>query len=382
MNLGAGQFARLPRTLSEYERLALGSRINLSDGHARAPLTESQSAILELVPALYERAMRTPQEEIEVQFLRSFFECAKLALPTEPMSTFLTFSSSSAIKMVAQYCRLQNLRVHLIEPCFDNIVHLLNTEGVYVEPVKEDKIADLKAWDAVLDPRAVVWIVQPNNPTGFCLSSEQMMALFRHVAEAGATIVVDFCFRMFADDLRRWDQYNVLRDSGVHFICIEDTGKTWAIADTKVGITVCSGQPAKVLYRLHDELLLNVSPLHLLLIAEFIKNTLALGRQKSILDLIEHNRREVIALVDEGLLDRASIHCRNVPMELLALRGAEPAVGFWRELRDRGVDVLPASRYYWSDMTIGEKLFRIPLSRPKADIAAAIPIIRQTVSWC
>jgi aspartate/methionine/tyrosine aminotransferase len=266
-------------TLSEYERLALTSRINLSDGHARMPLSNTQREILHATLGLFDTAVGRHQKEIESEFLRHFFKCASQDPSANNLHRFLTFSASSAIKMVAQYCRIQQLSVCLLEPCFDNIVHILRTEGVRVAPVREEDVCDVALISARLSPGTALWLIQPNNPTGFCLEPDQFERLIHAAAERHATIIIDFCFRLFADTLRGWDQYLALRESGVTFVCIEDTGKTWSLADTKVGITVCSADSAPLIYRLHDELLLNVSPLHLMLLTEFYQTHLGCRRR-------------------------------------------------------------------------------------------------------
>jgi len=366
-------------TLSEYERLALGGRVNLSDGHARTPLSRRQREIVGATLPMLDTALSRSQKSIEDEFLRCFFQCGGQHVDSDDLNTFLTFSSSSAIKIAAQYCRINGLSVCLLEPCFDNIVHILRTEGVPILPVREEELHEVDLLATRLTSTTALWLVQPNNPTGFCLEPEEFKRLITAVADRGTTIVLDFCFRMYADTLGRWNQYSELNAAGVTFICIEDTGKTWSLADTKVGITVCSAAAASLIYRLHDELLLNVSPLHLLLLTEFIKDTLTVGICKAVREGVERNREVVHALVQDGVLRHAAPACHNVPMELLGLQDGTLATLFWRSLRDRGIDVLPAENYFWSRPLEGRTLFRVPLSRPFEDIDAAVPAIRQTL---
>ena len=366
-------------TLSEYERLALANRVNLSDGHARHTLSNRQREIVGRTLELLDLSLSRKQEEIEAEFLNHFFQCASQGINNENLSTFLTFSSSSASKMAAQYCRIRGLSVYLIEPCFDNILHLLKTEGVSVTPIRETQLYDGEYLARLLNPSTALWLIQPNNPTGFCIEQPWFKELIYLVAERKSTIVVDFCFRFYAESLREWDQYRTLEELKANFLCFEDTGKTWSLADTKVGITVCSDESAPLIYRLHDELLLNVSPLHLLLLTEFIKDTLAYGFDNTVRRPIEINRHLVHALVEKGLVLHATQWCQNVPLELLGLPHEMLSTTFWSELRRRGVDILPAHNYFWSRPQEGTSLFRIPLSRPLGEIEAAIPIIEQTL---
>lgn len=366
-------------TNTEYERLALASRINLSDGHARHTLSDRQREVIGRTRELLDIALSRQQREIELEFFASFFQCAGQDSRDADRNIFLSYSSSSAIKIAAQCCRIRGLTVYLIEPCFDNIRHLLETEGVSVIPLREEHLCDIESIARRLNSDTAVWLVQPNNPTGFCLEQPLFTELIREVAAHRSTIILDLCFRFYAESLRHWDQYRALEESKASFICIEDTGKTWSLADMKVGITVSSANYAPILHRLHDELLLNVSPLHLLLLTEFIRDTIENGIYQTVREEIEMNRRLVHNLVDKGLLLHPTEGCFNVPMELLGLPNEISSTLFWNELRKRGVDVLPAHNYYWSSASEGKSLFRIPLSRPLHEVEAATPIIEQTL---
>ena len=104
----------------------------------------------------------------------------------------------------------------------------------------------------------------------------------RPASDLGKTLVVDFCFRFYAAELPRWSQYELLQRSGVSFITIEDTGKTWATLDMKIGMLVCSDDLHDEFYHRHDDLLLNVSPFHLALLTEFIDDTIVHGADATI----------------------------------------------------------------------------------------------------
>ena len=367
-------------TLSEYERLALTNRVNLSDGHARHRLSSRQRDILDRTLEFYDLSLTRQQNDIEAEFLARFFECAGQDIAESRLNALLTFSSSSAIKMAAQYCRIRGIEVLLIEPCFDNIVHLLTTEGITVHPILETQITDMALLDRLLSPSKALWIVQPNNPTGFCLDQRSFTSLINKVSACGSTLLLDFCFRLHSKELKHWDQYHSLVQSGVSFIAFEDTGKTWSLGDTKVGITVSSCDAKDILYRLHDELLLNVSPLHLLLLTEFIRDTLAYGFEETVGQAIELNRELVHAMVENGSVIHSATCCRNVPMELLSLPDSLPSAAFWEKLRRRGVDILPAHNYFWTRPEMGKSMFRIPLSRPRRELEIAVPIIEQTIA--
>lgn len=367
------------RTNTEYERLALTNEINLSDGHARHPATEKQRAILRDSLILFDRALRTKQDDAEAVFLSTFFDCAKQSALSSGSEVFLSYSSSCSIKMVAQYCRTNRLSVSLIEPCFDNIRHILVSEGVQVSPLREADISKIASFDADIRTESVIWIVQPNNPTGYTLSRAQFRSLLEFAATTNKLLVIDFCFRFFCDELLAWDQYSLLKESGAEYITIEDTGKTWSLCDTKAGITVTSKTPAATIYRLHDELLLNVSPFHLLLLNAFIRNSIEDGLLDTVRAEIEVNRGIVERILSRTSTRRATEYFQNVPMELLELLNGQKSMDLWRSLRTQGIHILPAHNYYWSAPEQWHSVFRIPLSRPRALLEAAMPIIERAI---
>ena len=88
---------------------------------------------------------------------------------------------------------------------------------------------------------------------------------------------MDYCFRFYMEQLGAWDQYSMLNNSQCSYIAIEDTGKTWSLSDIKVGVTVCSRDASDLIHRLHDELLLNVSGVHLSILAAFINDSIRTG---------------------------------------------------------------------------------------------------------
>ncbi|MEV0897941.1 aminotransferase class I/II-fold pyridoxal phosphate-dependent enzyme [Actinoplanes sp. NPDC049802] len=374
-----------PETLTntEYERIALSSRINLSDGHSRLPLTASQRQIVGQMPQMLSRIDQMRQEALEDEFVEQFFACAgQPSASSTEIRRFLNYSSSCSIKIAAQYCRMMNLQVFLMEPCFDNIRHMLLTEGVQVDAIAESMFRDLSAISKLAHPKAAFWIVFPNNPTGFGFGREDFGRLIDTIAAAGATVIVDFCFRFYMNDLAEWDQYRVLIDSGTSFVAIEDTGKTWGVSDLKVGLTTSSADAGDVLHRLHDQLLLNVSGLQLMLLTSMIRDSIEQGIDVVVREPVELNRSLIHSLVGPNLFEHASPYCRNVPLEYLRLPNHYDAVRFWRSLKSYGVDILPGTNYYWSAPDAGRDCLRIPLARPQNELRAAVPLMRQALDDC
>lgn len=192
-------------TSTEYERESLGDVINLSDGHARQPLTLTQQAIVDRSPEIYLRAQRASQFDLESAFVHTFLQLAEEPQVFPTQRYFLSYASSCAIGMIALYCQRHRKSVALIEPVFDNIPNTLKAVGVPLEVLPEELLRASDLTEALAHVTAdVVWIVCPNNPTGYVLSQQAFDALIEACKRLRKTLVVDFCFRFYAPDLSGW----------------------------------------------------------------------------------------------------------------------------------------------------------------------------------
>src|SRR5215213_9550762 len=84
-------------TSTQYERESLGHVVNLSDGHARQPLTDTQQAIIERSPEIFRHSQGESQFRLESAFTGAFLQLAAEPQVIPVDRTFLSYSSSSAI---------------------------------------------------------------------------------------------------------------------------------------------------------------------------------------------------------------------------------------------------------------------------------------------
>jgi aspartate/methionine/tyrosine aminotransferase len=364
-------------TSTEYERESLGEVVNLADGHARQPLTPTQQAIVDRFPELFAQAQRRSQFDLEAAFVRAFLDLADQPQVYPIDRYFLSYASSSAIGMVALYCRRQALTVALIEPVFDNIPNTLKAAGVPLRVLPEELLGAADLASAIAATGAdVVWIVCPNNPTGFVLGEAAFAALVEACRDLGTTLVVDFCFRFFAPSLAAWDQYGRLRESSVSFVTIEDTGKTWATLDMKIGMLVCSDDLRDEFYHRHDDLLLNVSPFHLAILTEFIDDTIAHGVERTVGYFVQENRRILRGAFAGSVLRPANETPLAATVEWLRLDADLSGEELWDALRSRNIHILPGSNFFWHTPAKGRPFVRIPLARDPNLVSKAAPIVR------
>lgn len=371
----------LGATSTEYERESLGEAINLSDGHARQPLTPTQQAIVERFPEIFRTAQRASQFQLEAEFVRTFLKLAGEPRLYPDERYFLSYSSSSAIGMVALYCHRHQKSVALIEPIFDNIPNTLKALRIPLRVLPEEVLAspDLSTTLGEIDAD-VIWVVCPNNPTGHVMDEPALTLLAESCRALGKTLVVDFCFRFFAETLADWSQYEVLQRSGASFITIEDTGKTWATQDMKIGMLVCSDDLHDEFYHRHDDLLLNVSPFHLAILTELIDDTVVHGAAATIGYFVRQNLdvlRDVFAC---SVLHLKTGEPLNTTVAWIRLDADLSGEQVWAALRRRDIHLLPGSNFYWYSPAKGRSFIRIPLARDPVVVRQAAPIVRDVVA--
>lgn len=376
-NLGSsGNLLHVALTNTEYEHLALEGRINLSDGHARHDLVPAEIEVIEDFPSIWRKTSRINQEDIELAFSEEFFGLAgQGSQQSDNQNRYFSYSASCSILIAAQIASAMNKKVYLLEPTFDNIFHILRSQRIEVVPVQEAELS--RDWlKSNFSPGSVLWLTLPNNPTGFSLDRNQFRNIVSTISELDGAVTLDLAYRFFCPDLYSWDQYGELERSGVRYLCLEDTGKTWATADFKFGLLTCSDSLSTLAHQFHDELLLNVSPVALEFVRRFIGVTARNGGSSFVHERVAEPRRIVHDAMREAGFVHKTNSCSNVPMELMGMPHGS-SVDFWKDLRRVGVEVLPAHNYYWSARYPPSDQFRIPLTRPVAELREAMDLVRR-----
>lgn len=367
-------------TNTMYERRSLGSVINLSDAHCRQSPTAAQLEIVERLPELFLNAQRRSQLDIEKSFISEFLDLAGEPVPDDTSRILLSYSVSCAITMLASWAARNQARIALLEPAFDNIPAILRREGVDVVSISEEALdgPDLNETLGTLGCD-VVWIVMPNNPTGWAPSEEGFRRLADCCRKRGITLVVDLCFRFFSADLERWSQYEVLRESGVRYVVLEDTGKTWSTNELKIGMTVCGPGMFAELYRLHDDLLQAVSPLALLVVTEYIRDARRRGRTAAILERITLNRRLLRQALADAPVSFVTGMDAPVSVDWLLLHPGLDGESITRLAEARDVHVLPGANFYWSCPESGRRYVRVALARTSEVVAEGAALLAEVL---
>ncbi|MFI6347343.1 aminotransferase class I/II-fold pyridoxal phosphate-dependent enzyme [Streptomyces sp. NPDC050560] len=372
--------------LTQHEIRALRSEYNLADAHTHQAQSPSQRGIVESLPRLWYESEAGRQGEFERRFLDAFFRFRGQRTAPGLGRTLLTYAASVSTVIAGMYLKRQGARVSLIEPCFDNLRDLLVNLDVELVPLPEEALASA---DTVYDrlarqPRTeALFLVDPNNPTGHSLLAGgrgTFEEVVRFCRDNGRLLVLDLCFAAFALNSAggRTDVYEILEASGVSYIAMEDTGKTWPVQDAKCALITASADLYPHLYNIHTSVLLNVSPFTLNVLTHYVEDSLADGFA-SVADVLSANR-ELARELTKGTVLRHQEPAVPVSVAWFELDDRAPtATELQRELADADVHVLPGTYFFWSRPERGERWMRVALARDPEEFAQSMRLLRKVV---
>lgn len=133
-------------------------------------------------------------------------------------------------------------RALLPAPTFAEYEAALQTVGCAVQRVflrEENEFAVTEQFiDAVTPETDIVFLCQPNNPTGQVMPPALVERLVRRCAACGAVLVVDECFLDFLPDRDAWTAKQLLRDAP-QLVILKAFTKLYAMAGVRLGYALC-----------------------------------------------------------------------------------------------------------------------------------------------
>jgi len=346
--------------------------LNLTDGHARLPLSAEQAAIVARIPEMFTQATRRNFLNIEIAAHRAFMKA--IGQHSAPIGTgriLSCYSSTLATDIVARALPV-GATIAVLHPTFDNIADLFITRGLRLVPLPEEALLD-QDWPA--PPVAAIMVTHPNNPTGLVTPEAHMRSLAAHAARHGQIVIIDASFRGQVPDAQ-YDTYAILDAAGADWITIEDTGKLWPTHELKIGFLAYSERTTLPIERAFSESLLAASPVVLQLVEALAADWIDGGFERA-RDLVERNRamvRETIASVGLCLADPTSQI--SVARVFLPKDGPDSSL-LYKDLLERGVHVLPCAPFHWADPEGGLRFIRLSLARPFETVQVAARALAQ-----
>jgi histidinol-phosphate/aromatic aminotransferase/cobyric acid decarboxylase-like protein len=163
------------KNLTQYEIPRLPEVFNLTDGHIHRKWDRNELKIIERAGDIFKHIDREKLPEIEAEYLEVFYKLAGQKFSKDNASFLLCTSASMSLEIVANYLRLNNLGLALIEPCFDNLADIFRRHNIELELFEEKYLFDENVGDFLKTLKSdLICLVTPNNPTGASLSQENL----------------------------------------------------------------------------------------------------------------------------------------------------------------------------------------------------------------
>ena len=369
-------------TLTEIETLGLYAQHNLADGHAYQDLSPSQSRLVRSLPQIWEQSAALKVWEAEHQYKSAFAALARSPSLLPYPHFRLCPTASNSIDLVAAWAKLARLKVALLEPTFDNLYLLMKRRGVEVVPLPEKDLSEQGCAALSAAKADAIFLVNPNNPTGKNLSREEFRGVVQWCAENQKVLLLDNTFRFFVP--QEYDQYQLLIDSGVTFLSIEDTGKVWPTQDLKASLVVFSKDIAADVNLLYEEIYLCISNFALGILTEFLKDAHHRGLSEAVWEGVKQRKRLFRSALGCGPLSvaRSSEHS-PLSVEWLELN---PAAGtdlnFTAELRKVGLVLLPGRHFFWnhSGENARTNFVRASLLKPEKQFLSSLEVLKSQMN--
>ncbi|MGH3761438.1 aminotransferase class I/II-fold pyridoxal phosphate-dependent enzyme [Actinophytocola sp.] len=372
--------------LTQHEIQALKTTYNLADAHTHQRQSDAQREIVASLPELWYESENGLQSEAEERFLDAFFRLHKQPTAAAMAKTLLSYSASVATMVAAMYLQKRDMSVSLVTPCFDNLVDLLKHMGVKLDSFPEESLHDVGSIHRRMSAVSTdaIYVVDPNNPTGFTLlkdGKDGFAELIRFCKDSGKLLIMDFCFASFvlcSDDLDRVDIYRMLEESGVSYLAIEDTGKTWPVQDAKAAMLTASEDIREDIYNIHTAVLLNVSPFVLNFLTRYVEDSIADGFA-SVAEVIRENRRTAREMLDGTMLEYQE-PIVDTSVAWFRIAGSDvTATDLQAYLFEHEIYLLPGTYFHWDSPERGERYVRIALARRPDQFADAMAAMREVL---
>lgn len=352
------------QNLTQYETQALKKDFNLADAHTHQSPSPLEQEVIANLPHLFHEAGAQKQHELDAIAIRTYHELAGQRTANEWGGSYLCYSASMAMEVVANYLRLHSRSLGLIEPTFDNISDILKRHQIELSSIDDRALAVAGQidWFHLLLPYAgeAIFLTLPNNPTGTFLQKEDFERLAKICKQLDILFVADMCFRLYEPDYL-YDQYELLQRYDTNYIIMEDTGKVWPVLDLKFSILNCHPNLCTAIYHIHSDFLLNVSPFILRLLPEFFEVSKRDGFQ-STRQLVHANRAYLRSKLPATFLDVAYPASR-ISVEFLRIHAAITANELVQYLSTLDIHVLPGDMFFWKRPELGSSYIRIALAR-------------------
>jgi aspartate/methionine/tyrosine aminotransferase len=372
------------RTLTDFEEAGLRTTFCLADGHAYQDLHPAFSKIVDSLPIIWNNAAQQSIPEGERLFSFSYSNFINSNILKNYKNFKICPTASNSIDLVGTVLNHLKLNAVLIEPTFDNLALLMKRRGVNLDSIKDIDLFhaaesnEIENYLPNLKNYGALFLVHPNNPTGLILSESAFKNIVTFCKRNQIILVIDNCFRAYRRNI--FDDYNILLESSVSFMALEDTGKVWPTQDLKASLVYFSEDLKEIFCEIYNEVYLCVSNFSLGILSAFFDETAKIGLQKTIWDVVQTRRQMLRKVIEDSKLSVSMISKNsNLPVEWLRYHGTDKNdIAICQELSQLNLAVLPGRHFYWnsSHNKANHQYIRVSLMKRKNIFLSGINILQ------
>jgi histidinol-phosphate aminotransferase len=216
-------------------------------------------------------------------------------------------------------------------------VYALSTQSVNAKAV----VVPAKEWGhdldamlaAITDQTSLIFIANPNNPTGTCLSSSKINQFLSRVPE-NIIVVLDEAYCEYIDDPDYPDGISLLKDYP-NLVVTRTFSKAWGLASLRVGYSVSNPDVANILNRVRQPF--NVNSFALAAAAAVLSDDAYLEKGKCI-------NKEGLLQVGEGLASLGVSYISS-NANFICFDVVQEGAIVYQALLEKGVIVRPLANY-------------------------------------
>lgn len=372
-------------SLTDYEQASFLLPYDLANGHAYHELPCQLKQVVADLPSVWNAGSTTRPSELERALQVSF----AALIGSQGLMSFdellISPTASNSIDIIGAYMATMDAETALIEPTFDNLALLFRRRGAAVQALSEGTLTRALSeltLDAVINSMAkiqAIFIVNPNNPTGQTINEVKFRYLCEVCVRRNVILIIDNSFRLF--NRAPFDDYAIMRSTGVSFIAFEDTGKCLPTQDLKLSMMISSANHAVRLRELYRELYLGPSPFAMVLFKELFERSRQEGLTNLLWDLVDLRRDRLRnALADTVLVPQTSDCWSPLPVEWIRISDPTKSdIDLCRELSQRGVGILPGRHFFWGSVLRAPvcEYVRVSLLKPARDFEGGLGILKE-----
>ena len=165
----------------------------------------------------------------------------KIKIPEE----YLIFGNGAAEVIFSVVGALKPKKTLVTAPGFAEYEHAVRVFGGEVEPYFLDEKKEFQIEKTYLDQINqdidLVFLCNPNNPTGQLIEPEFLMEILKRCHQCGTFLVIDECFNEFLEDPRHYTMLSSVKEYD-NLMILKAFTKIYAMPGLRLGYGVCSDE--------------------------------------------------------------------------------------------------------------------------------------------